>query len=125
MTKREALSPAEWRILQTHPTLGANALRPLTDDPTLADAVRHHHERWDGQGYPHRLAGHTIPLAARVINIADAIVAICAKRSYQPQRTAQHAYQILEAEAGYQFDPEIAGLILDDWVTLKPALAQY
>jgi HD-GYP domain-containing protein (c-di-GMP phosphodiesterase class II) len=74
--------------------------------------VRHHHEQWDGSGYPDGLRGADIPLPARIIAVADALDAICMDRPYQPRRAFPVALDIVAQGAGQQFDPDIVAAML-------------
>ena len=78
----------------------------------IATILRHHHERWDGAGYPHGLAGERIPLVSRVLAIADAYDAMLADRPYRNAMTVQQASKELEAGAGTQFDPVLVEAFL-------------
>lgn len=108
------LSPGERRVLESHPVLGeqmvgkAALLRGLG-----ASVVRSHHERWDGTGYPDRLAGDDIPLGARIFSVADALDAMTSDRPYRRARGWHDAVDEIAREAGSQFDPEIVDLFRD------------
>lgn len=107
------LTAAERRAVSTHPTRGAEVLAPIASfHPPLADAVLAHHERWDGSGYPRKLRGRRIPLAARVLMIADTFDAITQRRRYRNGRSAERAARIIGEAAGTQFDPELVHLLL-------------
>ena len=107
------LTAADRRAIATHPRRGATVLAPLCGFyPELADGVLSHHERWDGTGYPRRLRGARIPLAARVVTIADTLDAITHGRRYRDARSAQHAANAIAAERGRQFDPDLVDLVL-------------
>jgi HD-GYP domain-containing protein (c-di-GMP phosphodiesterase class II) len=82
-------------------------VRNLDWPDEVLQVVRHHHERWDGRGYPDRLEGMMIPLAARIVAVADAFAAMIAGRPYRPARTADEALDELRREAGRQFDPDV------------------
>lgn len=103
----DGLAPSELALLRKHPELGAQILEasPLLCD--LTPAVRHHHEHWNGSGYPDGLAGEDIPLAARIIGIAEAYDAIQHDYPYQPHRSAREAMEELQRCAGSQFDPSL------------------
>jgi ribonuclease P protein subunit RPR2 len=93
--------------MQRHSLIGWDILREVD---WLGDAklvVRHHHERWDGTGYPDRLAGDAIPLAARVFAVADALDALTTDRPYRQAASLAEARDVIAAEAGAQFDPAI------------------
>ena len=107
------LTPAERRAIATHPKRGAEVLAPLAHFyPDLAEGVLAHHERWDGRGYPRGLRGRRIPLAARVVALADTFDAITHDRRYRHGRTAREAARIILRGRGTQFDPELVDLML-------------
>lgn len=94
--------------IRQHPSIGMQILSPLLEDRQALDIVRHHHERWDGGGYPDGLAGEAIPLAARIVAVADTFDAMTTARPYRGARTPEQAVAEIRAEAGRQFDPAIA-----------------
>lgn len=98
--------------MRQHPEFGF-AMTVESFDRTIADAILHHHERWDGMGYPHGLRGEEIPILARIILVADAFDAITSHRSYQPALPVEFALEELRDNAGTQFDPELAPLFAD------------
>jgi HD-GYP domain-containing protein (c-di-GMP phosphodiesterase class II) len=107
------LTADDRRAIATHPRRGATVLAPLCGFyPELADGVLSHHERWDGTGYPRRLRGPQIPLAARIVTIADTFDAITHSRRYRDARGARHAADAIAAERGGQFDPDLVDLVV-------------
>ncbi|MFL5843321.1 MAG: HD-GYP domain-containing protein [Solirubrobacteraceae bacterium] len=103
--KPEPLNVPERTVMEKHAEIGWQILR---DVDFLGDAklvVRHHHERWDGNGYPDGLAGEAIPLAARVFSVADTFDALTTDRPYRPAMTIDRARAIIGEESGTQFDP--------------------
>jgi HD-GYP domain-containing protein (c-di-GMP phosphodiesterase class II) len=106
LRKPGPLTPPERLVLERHPQIGHRMLDSLGVDP-VADWVLHHHERWDGAGYPDGLAGEEIPLGARIIFVADAYDAMTSDRAYRGRLTPQEAVLELERCAGTQFDPHI------------------
>jgi diguanylate cyclase (GGDEF)-like protein/putative nucleotidyltransferase with HDIG domain len=109
LRKPGPLTPAERMVLERHSQIGFRMLESLGVDP-VADWVLHHHERWDGTGYPDGLAGEEIPLGARIIFVADAYEAMTSDRAYRSRLTPQEAVAELERCAGTQFDPEIVSV---------------
>lgn len=108
-----ALSPEERRAIATHPQRGADVLAPLDAFyPELADGVLAHHERWDGRGYPRGLRGEAIPLAARVVAIADTFDAITFSRRYRAGRGSSAAVERIAEGRATQFDPTLVDLFL-------------
>ncbi|MEO7086615.1 MAG: HD domain-containing phosphohydrolase [Gemmatimonadaceae bacterium] len=109
----ESLSPEERRMIATHPARGAEVLAPLSFFyPDLGEGVIAHHERWDGSGYPRQLRGEEIPLAARIVAIADTFDAITHQRRYGIARSVDEAADVIRAERGKQFDPDILDIFL-------------
>ena len=107
------LTPEEWTAVATHPQRGAKVLAPLRAFyPDLAAGVLAHHERWDGSGYPRGLKGRHIPVAARVVAIADSFDAITHRRRYRDGRTGLEAAEMIAAGRGTQFDPDLTDLFL-------------
>lgn len=107
------LTPAERRAIATHPVRGSDVLAPLTPFyPDLAEGVLSHHERWDGTGYPRHLRGRQIPLAARIVMLADTFDAVTHHRRYRNGRGAGSAAEIIASGRGTQFDPELVDLML-------------
>jgi putative two-component system response regulator len=107
LEKSGPLDPAEVREVRRHPEVGEQLLASLPAASTLQPAVRHHHERVDGTGYPDGLRGDAIPLFARVIAIADAFVAMTNQRSYRGRLQHDEAVKILEEGAGKQWDAKL------------------
>jgi putative nucleotidyltransferase with HDIG domain len=99
------LSPQDYALMQRHCATGAHLLSQRGVAEAITLLVYHHHERWDGQGYPDGLAGLAIPVGARLLAIADAFAAMTTFRSYQAARSVLVALQELERGAGTQFDP--------------------
>ena len=100
-------------VLNLHPNFGA-LLASYFDLPAeLRVRTQHHHERWDGRGYPHRLGGEDIPLMARVVQVADSYDAMVSRRSYNDPRSHAGAVAELRAESGTQFDPRVVEAFLD------------
>ncbi len=102
------LDDAERAVVERHPEIGARLIEPLDIKSSISLAIRHHHERWDGTGYPDGLAGEEIPFAARVIGIADAFDAMTCNRPYRPALTRALVCTELRRSAGEQFDPNLA-----------------
>jgi HD-GYP domain-containing protein (c-di-GMP phosphodiesterase class II) len=105
LARAGALDPQERRLIERHPVIGVGLVEPLDLASEVTMAIRHHHEWWDGRGYPDGLFGSQIPLAARIVAIADAYDAMTSDRPYRralPQPVAQDE---LKAFAGVQFDP--------------------
>jgi len=111
LRKRATLNDAERRLLERHPEIGFQMLEPLDVEP-VATWVLHHHERWDGRGYPGQLAGDRIPLAARILFVADAYDAMTTDLLYRPRLTGAEALDDLRRNAATQFDPAVVAAAL-------------
>lgn len=107
LRKPGSLTPVERELIETHPLRGAEVLRRAPGLVELAAVVHASHERWDGDGYPRRLAGNEIPLASRIVAVCDAYDAIVSDRPYRPARTHEEAIAELRRMAGSQFDPVV------------------
>ena len=101
------LSEPERALVRRHPEVGSEILRHIDFLDEAKAVVRHHHERWDGAGYPDGLAGEAIPLAARVFALADALDALTSERPYRAAISFAEARRQIRAETGAQFDPAI------------------
>ena len=112
LNKPGSLTPEEYKIMQSHVENSVGIIRHLPSLDYVIPAVIGHHERYDGQGYPRRIAGRDIPLGARILCIADSFDAMVSKRSYKPSYPVEKALAVLEDEAGRQFDPEMAPLFV-------------
>lgn len=108
LNKPGSLTPEEYKIMQSHVENSVGIIRHLPSLDYVIPAVIGHHERYDGRGYPRRIAGRDIPLGARILCIADSFDAMVSKRSYKPSYPVEKALAVLEDEAGRQFDPEMA-----------------
>jgi len=113
LNKSGPLDAAEWETMKTHTDLGARILEPLKTMSRIRLMVRHHHEFYDGSGYPDRLDGERIPHGARVIAIADAYDTITSARTYKRARTPEDAFAELERCAANQFDPDIVRIFIE------------
>jgi hypothetical protein len=120
LSKQDKLTTEEWAVIQEHPIDGANLVATMTRLRDLVPAVRHHHENWDGTGYPDRIAGPAIPLAARIIRFADTIDAMTTDRPYRRPLTEEQVRAEVLRCRGTQFDPVIADQLLASplWPTL-------
>jgi putative two-component system response regulator len=112
LTKAGPLTAHEWHEMRQHPVIGERICEPLASAAEFAPIVRHHHERWDGTGYPDGLRGESIPIGARIVGLVDAYDAIIHDRPYRPARSIEEALDELTREAGAQFDPELVRLFL-------------
>ncbi len=109
LLKAGSLTPEEWEHMRAHPVIGARIVSPVADlaDEGVAAMILHHHERWDGRGYPHGLRGDAIPLGARIIALADSLSAMLQHRPYRPAMLFEQAEAELLRCSGNQFDPAV------------------
>jgi hypothetical protein len=112
LEKPGPLDDDEWAVMRTHPVIGEQIVRGVAALRDAAAAVRHHHERYDGTGYPDRLAGTAIPVEARIIAAADAYAAMTADRPYSAALTAEQATAELHRCARTQLDPRVVAALL-------------
>jgi diguanylate cyclase (GGDEF)-like protein len=113
LRKRGPLTPREREVLERHPQIGQTMLEPLGVEP-VGTWVLHHHERWDGDGYPGNLAGERIPIGSRIIFAADSFDAMTSERTYRSALTAAEATEELRRCAGTQFDPNVVAALLSE-----------
>jgi putative two-component system response regulator len=113
--KSTELDESEWEEVKRHPVIGADMIRDINFLAPAAPVVLHHHERWDGGGYPHGLAGEAIPEGARIVALADALDAMTTERPYSPARTLDEAYAEILRGSGKQFDPGVVAAFQEIW----------
>lgn len=119
LLKPGKLTEAEFKIIKTHPVIGAETLAAVyREHPNEMlkigiEIARYHHERWDGAGYPEGLSGERIPISARIMALVDAYDAICSKRVYKEAMSHEAACRIIERDSGKHFDPQLAAVFLN------------
>lgn len=113
LLKNSKLSDDEYSEIKNHPTIGAHILSTASIFQDIVPVVKHHHERYDGNGYPGRLKGEDIPRFARIAAIADTFDAMTSKRTYRDALTMDVVKSEIEKCKGTQFDPELADIFLD------------
>ena len=119
LRKPGPLNAEEERQMRAHPVIGESIVRPL---PSVADTlaiIRHHHERFDGGGYPDGLCGHKIPLLARIVSVCDAYDALASDRPYRARRNPEEAIEALMRGAGQQWDRELVSLLLSELPAIR------
>jgi len=118
LNKAGRLSGDERRIMQRHPEIGAGIVEQVVGlEPATLHCIVHHHERWDGSGYPHGLEGEAIPLVARIVSIVDVWDALSTSRPYKPAFSQEEVRELLQKGRGSQFDPRLVDLffvVLDE-----------
>ncbi len=113
LNKPSKLTKEEYQCIITHPEIGAKILDYLIKDKEIIDIIKHHHEFYNGRGYPDRLKGNEIPLGARILTVADTFDAMTSTRPYRNALSFEYAYDELKRCKGTQFDPEIVDVILE------------
>jgi putative two-component system response regulator len=119
LRKPGPLDADELLKMRAHPLIGARIVRPLRSGSELVPIIRHHHEWFDGRGYPDGLSGTDIPLLARIVSICDAYDALVNDRPYRPRRSPDEAAQILAGGAGRQWDPRLVPLFLAELPVIR------
>ena len=114
LLKPGPLTSREFEQVRHHPVVGAEIVSPLRSAAPLLAIVRHHHERWDGRGYPDGLVGEQIPIMARIVAICDAFDAMISDRPYRPGITPEQALRTLQKGAGSQWDPDMVKLFVGE-----------
>jgi putative nucleotidyltransferase with HDIG domain len=120
LCKPASLTPEEREEVQVHPAVGAVLVERWPPSSHVVEHVLHHHERWDGNGYPRGLSRNAIPIGARLLAIADAYDAMTSTRAYRSAMSPEDAYAELERCAGKQFDPELVDAFVAVWSTAEP-----
>ena len=113
--KKGPLNDEEWLEVKRHPVVGAEMIKCISYLASAIPIVRHHHERWDGNGYPDGLAGEDIPMAARIVAVADGFDAMTTKRPYQSTRSLWQAYSEVLTCSGTQYDPDVVAAFQRAW----------
>lgn len=112
LNKPAPLSATEFDIVKSHPQTGAHILAPVVEDEEILKVVKHHHERYDGRGYPDGLPGEDIPLGARIVAVADAYDAMTSDRPYRAPLPIERTLEEIRQAAGSQFDPRVVEAFL-------------
>ncbi len=116
LNKQEPLSKAEWELIKQHPVIGYNILMNYSELAVFADIVLHHHERWDGKGYPSQKKGAAIPLGSRIIAVCDTIDAMTSDRPYRQAFSFEETKNEIKINKNRQFDPDIVDTLEDLWL---------
>jgi HD-GYP domain-containing protein (c-di-GMP phosphodiesterase class II) len=111
--KSGSLLKMEYRTAKEHTVIGSKIVAEIDELREVASAIRHHHERYDGKGYPDGLKGNAIPLLARILAIVDAYEAIVSQRSYRAKKPSEIALEEIAMHSGRQFDPNLVELFID------------
>jgi diguanylate cyclase (GGDEF)-like protein/PAS domain S-box-containing protein len=113
LTKTGKLTELEWIQMKKHPEIGYRIAQASPDIRHISEGILCHHERWDGKGYPQRLAGEAVPLLSRILSVVDAYDAMTHDRTYRKALTVIEALEEIEMNSGKQFDPVIAGIFIE------------
>ncbi|MEW5871765.1 MAG: HD domain-containing phosphohydrolase [Chloroflexota bacterium] len=119
LAKAGPLDMQEWAEMKQHTVVGAELLQSVPYLSQVIPIIRHHHERWDGTGYPDGLAGEEIPLGARIVSVADSFDAMTSARVYQQASPYELAKSEIEAGSGTKYDPEVVQAFLDAWDEIR------
>lgn len=119
LNKPGPLTPAEFEKMKLHASAGADILSAIEFPYPVVPIVRHHHENWDGTGYPDGLSGATIPMGARILSVVDCFDALTSDRPYRPRLQDKEAIRILQERRGTMYDP----LVVDTFVRVHPSIA--
>jgi len=115
LAQQQELTFRQIELIRQHPVTGAEMLQEIPSLRSLAPMVRHHHERWDGSGYPDGLSGDDIPLGARIIAVADVFDALTSERPYRRAYSAADTVHYLKQHAGELYDPEVVAALVAQW----------
>ena len=123
LLKSSALCEEEWNVMKSHSEIGSHILERVAGFSEVSIIVRHHHERWDGKGYPIGLSAQRIPLGSRVIALADSIDAMLSNRKYRAAMSLGRCKMEIERNAGIMYDPSIAEKVIQNWADLERVYA--
>ncbi len=124
LLKEGHLNDEEWTLMKKHPEIGAEILSKSSQFTRLSAIILHHHERYDGKGYPFGAKGEEIPVGARIIAVCDSIDAMASKRSYRNALPLKSCYKEIENNIGFMYDPKIAQLALDNFDKLTQVFTE-
>ncbi|MBO6100033.1 MAG: HD-GYP domain-containing protein [Spirochaetaceae bacterium] len=118
LRKNGRLTDAEFAVIKQHPEIGARILRRSPAFSEIAEIVLHHHERFDGQGYPDGISDYSIPLGSRLIAVCDSIDAMMTTRSYRKAFSEEHCFEEIKNCSGTRYDPDVVEAVVTDWKEL-------
>lgn len=124
LLKPGKLNDEEWVLMKKHPEIGADILSKSPHFSRIAAIILHHHERWDGKGYPFGAKGTEIPIGARIIAVCDSIDAMASARAYRKALPLDVVKSEIEKNIGIMYDPKIAQVALDNWKELTKEYVQ-
>jgi len=115
LLKPGRLNDEEWELMKQHPKIGADILAGAPKFARIAAIILHHHERFDGKGYPFGAKGEEIPLGSRIIAVCDSIDAMASSRAYRGALPLETVRSEIEKNSGLMYDPDVAKAMLDNW----------
>jgi putative nucleotidyltransferase with HDIG domain len=121
LNKPGRLSPAEFDKMKRHAGIGADLLSSVKFPYPVVPIVRHHHEHWDGTGYPSGISGTDIPLGARILSVVDCFDALTSDRPYRPRLSIEEAFRIIRNQRGTTYDPLIVDTFISAYAEISPA----
>ena len=128
LNKSGSLTSEEYEVVKQHPRIGATIVEEIKPLQGIVPLIYHHHERYDGSGYPDGLAGEDIPLGARILAVADTVEAMTSSRAYRPNLSVEHSFELLNGGADGQLDPMLVALFEHLWTSgqliLQPHLGR-
>jgi diguanylate cyclase (GGDEF)-like protein/putative nucleotidyltransferase with HDIG domain len=124
INKPGKLTPAEFEKMKIHTVIGADILSQVKFPYPVVPVVRHHHERWDGKGYPDGIKGEEIPITARILSVVDCFDAVRETRQYRGAMTREQAINMLKEDAGTAFDPQIVNVFLENLPEFEVEIAE-
>jgi putative nucleotidyltransferase with HDIG domain len=124
LNKPGKLTDAEFAIMQRHADLGAELLSQVKFPYPVVPIVRHHHENWDGSGYPARIGGTDIPIGARILSVVDCFDALTSDRPYRPRLSSERAFEIIRERSGWMYDPLIVDVFIKCYADVAPLANQ-
>jgi putative nucleotidyltransferase with HDIG domain len=121
LNKPGKLTVTEFEKMKRHADIGADLLSSISFPYPVIPIVRHHHENWDGTGYPSQLAGHDIPLGARILSVVDCFDALTSDRPYRPRLSDAESFQIIRERRGWMYDPHVVDTFIEVFPEIAPA----
>jgi putative two-component system response regulator len=119
LSKPGPLDEAEWEEMRKHPVIGAEMVKNISYLQPAIPIIRHHHERWDGNGYPDNMKGEWIPVEARIVAVADSLDAMITSRTYREALTPDEAYDEILRSSGSHFDPSVVEAFQRAWFRIR------
>lgn len=115
LNKKDKLNLTEWQVMKSHPEIGFNILKKSNSLKEISHIVLHHHEKWDGSGYPSGLTKEEIPLGSRIIAVCDSIDAMRSNRPYRKTASNTECYNEILKNKGLMYDPNVTDCIIKNW----------